>query len=112
MFVVGLEVDLAHIFKQRASIVLVSNVSIAMPLALGVGLAKALYPQFGVYSRVLVRKARSRSRSFLLLCFSSLQPVGRPRSSGVYALFGAFMAGLAMPKNERLLTNLVERIVL
>ena len=29
---------------------------------------------------------------------------------GVHALFGAFMAGLAMPKNERLLTDLVERV--
>jgi Kef-type K+ transport system membrane component KefB len=46
MFVVGLEVDLAHTLKQRAAIVLVSNVSIALPLALGVGLARALYPQF------------------------------------------------------------------
>ena len=46
MFVVGVEVDLTHILKQRAAIVLVSNVSIALPLALGVGLAKALYPQF------------------------------------------------------------------
>ena len=46
MFVVGLEVDLTHIVKQRGAIVLVSNVSIVLPLALGVGLAKALYPQF------------------------------------------------------------------
>jgi Kef-type K+ transport system membrane component KefB len=29
---------------------------------------------------------------------------------GVHALFGAFMAGLVMPKNERLLTDVVERI--
>jgi Kef-type K+ transport system membrane component KefB len=41
MFVMGLEVDLGHILKQRAAIVLVSNVSIALPLALGVGLAKS-----------------------------------------------------------------------
>src|SRR5262249_40830075 len=29
---------------------------------------------------------------------------------GVHALFGAFMAGLVMPKGERLLTDVVERI--
>ena len=46
MFVVGLEVDLAHILKQRAAVVLISNFSIVLPLALGVGLATALYPQF------------------------------------------------------------------
>lgn len=46
MFVVGLEVDLKRILKQRAAVVLISNVSIILPLALGVGLAKALYPRF------------------------------------------------------------------
>jgi Kef-type K+ transport system membrane component KefB len=46
MFVVGMEVELAQILKQRAAIVLVSNVSIVLPLALGVGLARALYPKF------------------------------------------------------------------
>lgn len=46
MFVVGLEVDLTHIAKRRATIVLVSNVSIVLPVALGVALARALYPQF------------------------------------------------------------------
>jgi len=29
---------------------------------------------------------------------------------GVHALFGAFMAGVVMPKNQRLLTDLVDRI--
>jgi Kef-type K+ transport system membrane component KefB len=48
MFVVGLEVDLTRVLKQRAAVVLISNVSIALPLALGVGLAKALYPRFAV----------------------------------------------------------------
>jgi Kef-type K+ transport system membrane component KefB len=46
MFVVGLEVDLAHILKQRAAVVLISNVSIALPLVLGSALARTLYPQF------------------------------------------------------------------
>ena len=46
MFVVGLEVDLERVLKQRSAVVLISNVSILLPLALGVGLAKALYPQF------------------------------------------------------------------
>jgi Kef-type K+ transport system membrane component KefB len=46
MFVVGLEVDLKRILKQRAAVILISNVSVLLPLALGVGLAKALYPQF------------------------------------------------------------------
>ncbi len=48
MFVVGLEVDLKRILKQRAAVVLISNVSIVLPLALGAGLATALYPQFAV----------------------------------------------------------------
>ena len=46
MFVVGLEVDLNRILKQRTAVILISNVSIVFPLALGVGLATALYPQF------------------------------------------------------------------
>jgi Kef-type K+ transport system membrane component KefB len=46
MFVVGLEVDLEHLLKQRATVVLISNVSIALPLALGIALAKSLYPSF------------------------------------------------------------------
>jgi Kef-type K+ transport system membrane component KefB len=46
MFVVGLEVDLKRILKQRAAVVLISNVSIALPLFLGVGLARVLYSHF------------------------------------------------------------------
>ena len=46
MFVVGLEVDLKRVLKQRTAVVLISNVSIVLPLALGVGLATTLYPQF------------------------------------------------------------------
>ena len=46
MFVVGLEVDLERILKQRVAVVTISNVSILLPLALGVGLATVLYPQF------------------------------------------------------------------
>jgi Kef-type K+ transport system membrane component KefB len=46
MFVVGLEVDLQRILKQRTAVVLISNVSIVLPLALGIGLATTLYPQF------------------------------------------------------------------
>src|ERR1700693_5748312 len=48
MFVVGLEVDLERIFEQRAAVVLISNVSIVLPLALGVCLARVLYPEFAV----------------------------------------------------------------
>lgn len=206
MFVVGLEVDLAHIFKQRAAIVLVSNVSIALPLALGVGLATALYPQFAgknvsfapfalfmgtamsvtafpVLARILkernligtnlgtmaiacaaiddvsawillaVLTAMVRSSSswqhfvvtllllvvFILFMLIGVRRLGRFVESwyekrgagveflsfivlfifatswtteklGVHALFGAFMAGLVMPKNPRLLADLVERI--
>ena len=46
MFVVGLEVDLQRIVKQRTAVVLISNVSIMLPLALGIGLATVLYPQY------------------------------------------------------------------
>ena len=48
MFVVGLEVDLKRILEQRTAVVLISNISIVLPLALGVGLARALYPEFAV----------------------------------------------------------------
>ncbi|MBZ5509092.1 MAG: cation:proton antiporter [Acidobacteriia bacterium] len=47
LFTVGLQVDLRHIFKQRAAVILVSNVSILLPLGLGLGLAKFLYPEYG-----------------------------------------------------------------
>lgn len=206
MFVVGLEVDLADVLKQRAAIVLVSNVSVILPLALGVGLATALYPRFAgthvsfppfalfvgtamsvtafpVLARILkernlmgtdlgtlaigcaaiddvsawlllalltaiVRSVNSWQQFiftlFLLLAFILLMLIVVRRLGfileswykkrgagieflsflvlfifaaswateklGVHALFGAFMAGLAMPKNERLLTDVVERI--
>jgi len=48
MFVVGLEVDLKRILRQPAAVVLISNVSIVLPLVMGVGLAKVLYPEFAV----------------------------------------------------------------
>jgi Kef-type K+ transport system membrane component KefB len=206
MFVVGLEVDLAHILKQRAAVVLISNVSIALPLALGVSLAKTLYPRFAgehvsfapfalfvgtamsvtafpVLARILkernlmgsslgtmaiacaaiddvsawlllaVLTATVRSSSswqhfvltilllvgfiaFMLIvvrrCGAAMEYWYQKRGAGieflsvlvlfilasswtteklgVHALFGAFMAGLVMPKNERLLTYVVERI--
>jgi Kef-type K+ transport system membrane component KefB len=206
MFVVGLEVDLAHILKQRAAVVLISNVSIALPLALGVSLAKTLYPTFAgehvpfapfalfvgtamsvtafpVLARILkernlmgsslgtmaiacaaiddvsawlllaVLTATVRSSSswqhfvltilllvgfiaFMLIvvrrCGAAMEYWYQKRGAGieflsvlvlfilasswtteklgVHALFGAFMAGLVMPKNERLLTDVVERI--
>lgn len=206
MFVVGLEVDLVHILKQRSAVVLISNVSIALPLGLGIALAKALYPSFAgehvsfppfalfvgtamsvtafpVLARivkerdlmgsslgtmaiacaaiddvsawlllaVLTATVRSSSSwqhfvgtilllvgfiSFMLIAvrrFGSLLEYWYEKRGagvdfvsvlvllvfasswttdkiGVHALFGAFMAGLVMPKNERLLTDVVERI--
>lgn len=206
MFVVGLEVDLGHVLKQSTAIVLVSNISIALPLALGVGLATALYPRFAgehvsfppfglfmgtamsvtafpVLARILkernltgsslgstalacaaiddvsawlllaVLTAMVRSSggwshfafrllllaAFILLMLTVVRWLGRFIDSwyeksgagiellsflvlfifasswvteklGVHALFGAFMAGLVMPNNARLLTDLVERI--
>ena len=206
MFVVGLEVDLVHILKQRSAVVLISNVSIALPLGLGIALAKALYPSFAgehvsfppfalfvgtamsvtafpVLARILkerdlmgsslgtmaiacaaiddvsawlllaVLTATVRSSSswqhfvgtiLLLVGFISFMLIVVRRFGsfleywyekrgagvdfvsvlvllvfasswttdkiGVHALFGAFMAGLVMPINERLLTDVVERI--
>ncbi len=206
MFVVGLEVDLKRILKQRAAVVLISNVSILLPLALGVGLAKALYPQFAgnqvafspfalfmgtamsvtafpVLARILkerdllgtglgsmaiscaaiddisawlllavltamVRSGQSWQHFaftlLLLVAFVALMlgPIRRAASLfearyqengarmefisslilfmlaaswtterlGVHALFGAFMAGLVMPKDERMIADVVERI--
>src|SRR5215831_8909876 len=48
MFLVGLEVDLKRIMKQRLAIVAISNVSILVPFVLGIGLARWLYPRFAV----------------------------------------------------------------
>jgi Kef-type K+ transport system membrane component KefB len=206
MFVVGLEVDLNRILKQRAAVVLISNVSIVLPLALGIGLSKVLYPEFAgehvafsafalfvgtamsitafpVLARILkernllgtglgtiaiscaaiddisawlllaVLTAMVRSgqswRHFavtllLLVAFVvvMLFPIRRAATFlesryqksgvgmefisslvlfmlaaswtterlGVHALFGAFMAGLVMPKNERLIADVVDRI--
>jgi K+:H+ antiporter len=47
LFTVGLQVDLRRIFKQRGAVILVSNVSILLPLGLGLVLAKFLYPEYG-----------------------------------------------------------------
>jgi Kef-type K+ transport system membrane component KefB len=206
MFVVGLEVHLNRILKQRAAVVLISNVSILLPLALGIGLAKALYPQFAgdgvafstfalfvgtamsitafpVLARILKERnllgtglgtmaiscaAIDDASAWLLLAVLTamvragqswhhfaltllllvafvvimLLPVrwaaaflesryqkggaGMELISslvlfmlaaswtterlGVHALFGAFMAGLVMPKNERMVADVVDRI--
>jgi Kef-type K+ transport system membrane component KefB len=206
MFVIGLEVDLVRIRKHRAAVVLVSNVSILLPMALGIVLARTLYPQFAgervafssfalfmgtamsvtafpVLARILkernmlgtdlgtmaiscaaiddisawlllavltamVHSAQNWHRLgttlFLLIAFVvvMLFPIRRGVSSleslykkhgagvelisllvlimlaaswtteklGVHALFGAFMAGLIMPKPERMLAEIVDRI--
>jgi Kef-type K+ transport system membrane component KefB len=206
MFVVGLEVDLKRILKQPAAVVLISNVSIVLPLVMGVGLAKVLYPQFAVKQvpfstfalfmgtamsitafPVLARILKERNllgtgigsmaiscaaiddisawlllavltamvhssqswRAFavtliLLAVFvaTMLLPIRRVASLlesryqqngasmefisllmlfmrvaswtterlGVHALFGAFIAGLVVPKNGRMIADLVDRI--
>jgi Kef-type K+ transport system membrane component KefB len=206
MFVVGLEVDLNRILKQKAAVVLISNVSIALPLALGIGLAKVLYPQFAgeqvtfttfalfvgtamsvtafpVLARILKERnllgtnlgtmaiscaAIDDISAWLLLAVLTamvrwgqswqhfavtllllvgfvvlmLVPVRRAvkflesrhqksgagtefisslvlfmlaaswttERLGVHALFGAFMAGLVVPKNERMIADVVDRI--
>lgn len=206
MFVVGLEVDLKRVVKQRTAVVLISNVSIILPLALGIGLATALYPQFAggqvpfssfalfmgtamsitafpVLARILkernllgtdlgttaiscaaiddvsawlllavltatVHSAQSWHRLaitlLLLVAFVAVMlfPVRRLAASleslyrkqgagvelislliliifvasytterlGVHALFGAFVAGLVMPKSEPMTAAIVERI--
>ncbi len=46
MFLVGLEVDLNEIMKQRLAIVATSNFSILVPFIAGIGLARWLYPRF------------------------------------------------------------------
>lgn len=205
MFVVGLEVDLKRIFEQRAAVVLISNVSIVLPLALGVCLARVLYPEFAVEQvafspfalfmgtamsitafPVLARILRERNllgtglgnmaiscaaiddiSAWLLLAVLTAMvrsqgwrhfavtllllvgfvivmtvPVRRAASFlesryqkngagmefmsslilfmlaaswtterlGVHALFGAFMAGLVIPKDERMIADVVDRI--
>jgi Kef-type K+ transport system membrane component KefB len=205
MFVVGLEVDLGRILKQRTAVVLISNVSILLPLVSGVALAAALYPRFAgeqvsfaafalfmgtamsvtafpVLARILkernllgtdlgtmaiscaaiddisawlllailtamVHSAQSWHRLavtlILLVAFVGVMlfPVRRgallleslyekhgasvefisslvlimlaaswlTERLGVHALFGAFMAGLIMPKNERMTAKIIDR---
>jgi Kef-type K+ transport system membrane component KefB len=206
MFVVGLEVDLKRVLQQRTAVILISNVSIVLPLLLGVGLAKALYPRFAVEQGaftpfalfigtamsitafpVLARILKERNLlgtdlgsmaiscaaiddvsawlllavltamvhsaqswhhfavtllllvvfvaimlvpvrraaffleswyqqngagmefiSFLVLCL--LAASWTTERLGVHALFGAFMAGLVVPKNERMIADVVDRI--
>jgi Kef-type K+ transport system membrane component KefB len=206
MLVVGLEVDLDRILKQKVAVVLISNVSIVLPLALGIGLAKALYPQFAgeqvtfttfalfvgtamsvtafpVLARILKERnllgtnlgtmaiscaAIDDISAWLLLAVLTamvrwgqswqhfavtlllligfvvlmLVPIRRAvkflesrhqksgagtelisslvlfmlaaswttERLGVHALFGAFMAGLVVPKNERMIADVVDRI--
>jgi Kef-type K+ transport system membrane component KefB len=181
MFVVGLEVDLTHMLQPRAAVVLISNFSIGLPLALGVGLATALYPQFAgpgvAFSNLLgtslgtvaiscaaiddisawlllailtamVHSAQNWIHLAVTLLFliafvaTMLIPIRRAVSFveslyqrngasvglisvtvlialaaswttehlGVHALFGAFMAGLIMPNNQRMTREIVERI--
>jgi Kef-type K+ transport system membrane component KefB len=205
MFVVGVEVDLGRILKQRTAVVLISNVSILLPLASGVALATALYPHFAgprvafpvfalfmgtamsvtafpVLARILkernllgtemgtmaiscaaiddisawlllailtamVRSAESWQQlvvtllllvgfvAFMLFLIrraaSLLESLYRKYGAGVefisslvlimlvaswvterlgvHALFGAFMAGLIMPKNERMTAEIIDR---
>jgi len=45
MFVVGLQTDLKQILKQPASVVLTSNLSILVPLGLGIAFAAVVYPE-------------------------------------------------------------------
>jgi len=47
MFVVGLEFDPSSLRKRAAPFIVVSQVSIVLPFALGCGLAALLYPAFG-----------------------------------------------------------------
>ncbi len=206
MFVVGLEVDLRRVLKQPAAVILTSNFSILLPLALGIGLAKVLYPAFAgehvafssfalfmgtamsitafpVLARILKERnllgtnlgttaiscaAIDDVSAWVLLAiltamvhssqswthlgttllwlvvfvFCMLFPVRRAATLlegfyqkhgggigffsililimllaswiterlGVHALFGAFMAGLAMPKNQRLIAEIVEKV--
>ncbi|HSS98560.1 MAG TPA: cation:proton antiporter, partial [Terriglobales bacterium] len=206
MFAVGLEVDLGRILKQKSSVVLISNVSIILPLLLGVALAKMLYPQFAgekmsfisfalfmgtamsvtafpVLARILkelnmlgtelgtmsiscaaiddisawlllailtaIVKSSQSWHQFALIAlylaifiFVMLVPVSRlaafwefryqkieagmgtisllilfmlasswtTEKLGVHALFGAFMAGLVIPKNGDFTTKVVDRI--
>lgn len=206
MFVVGLEVDLRRILKQSASVVLTSNLSILLPLALGIGLATVLYPDFAgehvpfssfalfigtamsitafpVLARILkernllgttlgttaitcaaiddvsawillailtamVHSSQSwthlsatllwllvfvlvmlfpvrRAATFLepfyekqdagigffsVLILMMLLASWTTERLGIHALFGAFMAGLVMPKNQRLIDEIVEKV--
>jgi Kef-type K+ transport system membrane component KefB len=206
MFVVGLEVDLRRVLKQSAAVVLISNLSILLPLALGIGLAKLLYPEFAgprvafssfalfmgtamsitafpVLARILkernllgttlgttalscaaiddvsawmllailtamvhssqswthlgitllwlvvfvlvmlfpVRRAATVFEAFYqkhgaglgffsILILIMLLASWTTERLGVHALFGAFMAGLVIPKNQRLIAEIVEKV--
>jgi Kef-type K+ transport system membrane component KefB len=205
MFVVGVEVNIGRMLRQSTAVVLVSNVSILLPLGMGVALATTLFPRFagqgvgfpvfGLFMGtamsitafpVLARILKERNllgtdlgtvaiscaaiddiSAWLLLAVLTAMvhsaqnwrhlaitllslvvfvavmmfPVRRAANLleslhrrygagvefvsalvlimllaswvterlGVHALFGAFMAGLVMPKNERITTDIIDR---
>ena len=206
IFVVGLEVDLKRVLKQREEIVVISSFSILAPLGLGIVLATLLYqdfsgPHVGFFSfalfmgtamsitafPVLARILKERNLggteigtiaiscaavndvaawfllalltamarpahdwgglavTFLwLLAFVAIMLFGARRAAfllekvyarsgagfelfsilvlimlasswttervGIHALFGAFVAGLVMPKNEQMIAQISEKI--
>ena len=46
MFLIGLEVDPQKILSHKSVVIFTSNCSILVPLGLGIGVARALYPEF------------------------------------------------------------------
>lgn len=204
MFAVGLEVDLKRVLKQRVAVVLTSNLSIVVPLVLGIAIARMVYPElagervsfasfalfmgtamsitaFPVLARILKernllstelgvitiscaavddvtawlllailtamihaseswihlaitlasligfilvmlapvrsaiafvqhKKKRAEEALFFILILLMLAAAWTTEHLGVHPLFGAFMAGLVVPKDEELATKTRERI--
>jgi Kef-type K+ transport system membrane component KefB len=65
MFVVGLEVDLERVVKQRTAVVLIGNVSIVLPLALGIGLQPSIrnLPSQVPFFSFSLRRTRNHHRT-------------------------------------------------
>lgn len=80
MFVVGLEVDLERILKQRTAVILTSNLSILAPLALGVVLARMVYPELAAERVTFVSFALFMGTAMSITAFPVLARILKERN--------------------------------
>ncbi|HMK30585.1 MAG TPA: cation:proton antiporter [Terriglobales bacterium] len=91
MFVVGLEVNIENLLKQRTAVVLTSLSSILVPFVVGIVLATKLYPEFGGKQATLLAFALFVGTAMSVTAFPVLARVLKERS-----LFGTNLGALAI----------------